>query len=115
MDKKSSDLASKLTQPTGWDAWSDSTFDPNLTVDERLLKRDLPHDFKLVYWTKRLRALQAVVDHPPPPNKIISWFERHSSDRNVLIVAVLGLFLSSLFGLLGFLVSVAQLVVSMRA
>ena len=92
---------------------SDSIFDPNLLVYDGLI-RPLPGNFKFVYWTKRLRALQTVVDKPPPSNKIISWFERHTSERNALTVAILGLFLTALFGLLSFLVGVAQLVVSLK-
>lgn len=112
-NKKSAKLAKRLIRPNGLDNSSDSTFDPNLMVYDGLI-RPVPADFKLVYWSKRLKALQAVVDHPPPSNKVISWFERHTSERNALTVAILGLFLTALFGLLGFLVGVAQLVVSLR-
>jgi hypothetical protein len=112
-NKKSARLAKRLTRANGLDNWSGSTFDPNLMVYDGLI-RPLPADFKLVYWSKRLKALQAVVDHPPPSNKVISWFERHTSERNALTVAILGLFLTALFGLLSFLVGVAQLVVSLR-
>ncbi|PTB63470.1 hypothetical protein BBK36DRAFT_1126198 [Trichoderma citrinoviride] len=115
-NKKSAKFAKKLTQAkrdTDLSRSSDSIFDPNLVVYDGLI-RPLPGNFKFVYWTKRLRALQTVVDKPPPSNKIISWFERHTSERNALTVAILGLFLTALFGLLSFLVGVAQLVVSLK-
>ena len=115
-NKKSAKFAKKLTQAkrdTDMSRSSDSIFDPNLLVYDGLI-RPLPGNFKFVYWTKRLRALQTVVDKPPPSNKIISWFERHTSERNALTVAILGLFLTALFGLLSFLVGVAQLVVSLK-
>ncbi|KAL7942803.1 hypothetical protein V8C42DRAFT_140241 [Trichoderma barbatum] len=112
-NKKSAKLAKKLTRKNGSDNLSDSAFDPNLVVYDALI-RPPPDDFKFVYWTKRLRALQAIVDHPPPSNRIVSWFERHTSERNALTAAILGLFLTALFGLLSFLVGVAQLVVSLR-
>lgn len=115
-DKRSAKFAKKLTRPNdNPDARnsSDSAFDPNLVVYDSLI-RSLPANFKFVYWTKRLRNLQAVVNHPPPSNKVVSWFERHTSERNALTVAIIGLFLTALFGLLSFLVGIAQLVVSLR-
>lgn len=115
-DKRSAKFAKKLTRPNNDpDACnsSDSAFDPNLVVYDSLV-RSLPADFKFVYWTKRLRNLQAVVDHPPPSNKVVSWFERHTSERNALTVAMIGLFLTALFGLLSVLVGIAQLVVSLK-
>ncbi|KAL7928736.1 hypothetical protein V8C35DRAFT_317401 [Trichoderma chlorosporum] len=110
---KSAKLAGKLARNKGLDSSSDSSFDPNLIVYDGWV-RSPPADFKLVYWTRRLRALQAVADHPPPSNKVISWFERHTSERNALTVAIAGLFLTALFGLLSFLVGVAQLLVAIR-
>ncbi|KAL6814505.1 hypothetical protein J3E69DRAFT_347390 [Trichoderma sp. SZMC 28015] len=115
-DKRSAKFAKKLTRPNNDpDACnsSDSAFDPNLVVYDSLV-RSLPADFKFVYWTKRLRNLQAVVDHPPPSNKVVSWFERHTSERNALTVAMIGLFLTALFGLLSVLVGIAQLVISLK-
>jgi hypothetical protein len=46
---------------------------------------------------------------------MFSWFERHTSERNALIIALIGLFLAALFGFLGLLVGIAQLVVSYYA
>lgn len=115
-NKRSAKLAKKLTRPNNDpDACnsSDSAFDPNLVVYDGLI-RPLPPNFKFVYWTKRLRNLQAVVDHPPPSNKVVSWFERHTSERNALTVAIIGLFLTALFGLLSVLVGIAQLVISLK-
>ena len=93
---------------------SDSIFDRDLLIYDGLI-RELPADFKCLYWSRRLKALHAVVTAPPPRNRIVSWFERHTSERNALTVAVIGLFLSVLFGFLGLLVGIAQLVISIWA
>ena len=92
----------------------DCEFDHNLLIDDGLA-REVPADSKCVYWSRRLEALHAVVKARPPKNKIVSWFERHTSERNALTVAVIGLFLSALFGFLGLLVGIAQLVISVLA
>lgn len=72
-------------------------------------------DFKRVYWAKRVRALQDIVRNPPPTRKAIAWIERHTSERNALTVALVGIFLTILLGLLGLVVGVAQLAVSVLA
>ena len=71
--------------------------------------------FEYKFWSYRLAVLKGIVVNPPPANKLIAWFERHTSERNALTVAVLGLFLAALFGFLSFVVGVAQLVVSIIA
>ncbi|KAL7907763.1 hypothetical protein GGI35DRAFT_481415 [Trichoderma velutinum] len=112
-DDESYKLVTQLISINGSNKSSDSAFDPNLMVWDGLI-RTVPPDFKFVYWTKRLRNLQAAVDHPPPSNKVVSWVERHTSERTALTVAIIGLFLTALFGLLSFLVGIAQLVVSLE-
>jgi len=72
-------------------------------------------DFKLVYWANQVRTLKKMVLNPPPTYNVVSWIERHTSERNALSVALIGVFLAVLFGLLGLLVGVAQLVVSILA
>jgi hypothetical protein len=89
-------------------------FDRNLLTYNKSA-HELPANFKYLYWGKRLKALQALVEARPPKNKIVSWFERHTSERNALTVAIIGLFLSVLFGFLSFLVGILQVVVSIRA
>ncbi|EHK19534.1 uncharacterized protein TRIVIDRAFT_156525 [Trichoderma virens Gv29-8] len=107
---KSLKLAKKLTRANN-DIYS--TFDPNLLANDGMIRQGLGA-LKFIYWAKRLRVLQAILKHPPPSNNIVSWFERHTSERNAITVAILGLFLTALFGLLSFLVGVAQLVVSLK-
>lgn len=77
--------------------------------------RDVPPDFEFVYWGKRLTILEEITTKRPPRNKFVSWMERHTSERNALTVAIIGLLLAVLFGFLGLLVGIAQLVVSILA
>jgi hypothetical protein len=105
-NKKSLRLAKRLVQAEG--------FDRNL-LTYNTSAHQLPANFKCLYWGRRLKALQALVEARPPKNKIVSWFERHTSERNALTVAIIGLFLSVLFGFLSFLVGILQVVVSIRA
>lgn len=65
---------------------------------------------KFDYWGNRLSILHNVVQRPPPANAMAAWFERHTSERNALTVAIFGLFLSVLFGLLSFIVGLLQLI-----
>ncbi|KAJ4291767.1 hypothetical protein N0V90_009662 [Kalmusia sp. IMI 367209] len=79
-------------------------YDPDSRNFERSL-RELPDDFEYKFWGGRLVELLDVVNNPPPTNRIVAWFERHSSERNALTVAILGLFLTVLFGFLGMPIS----------
>jgi len=113
-DKKSARLLRRLVN--GDNKRLREGFDSEVTSYDGLIRppSDLD-DFELFYWAKRIRALQEIVANPPPTHKVISWIERHTSERNALTVALLGLFLAALFGLLGLLVGIAQLVVSILA
>lgn len=72
-------------------------FDPNLLVYDGLIHPTVDiRNFELVYWAKRVRALQAIINNPPPAYKVISWIERHTSERNALTVALIGVFLAEL-------------------
>lgn len=106
MDRKSAKFAKSLVRKR--------KLDPNLMVDDGSI-RVIPTDFKCIYWGERLRILEAITADPPPGNKIVSWIERHTSERNALTVAIIGVFLAVLFGFLGFIVGIAQLVVSILA
>lgn len=64
------------------------------------------------YWGHRLAALHEIIKRPPPANAMVAWFERHTSERNALTVAIVGLFLSVLFGLLSFIVGLLQLILA---
>jgi hypothetical protein len=77
--------------------------------------RAFPDNFEYRYWGNRLKILRNMVTNPPPANKLVSWVERHTSERNALTVAIIGIFLSALFGFLGFTVGLAQLVISILA
>jgi hypothetical protein len=71
--------------------------------------RATPERMGFDYWGDRLSALHDVVKQPPPANALVAWFERHTSERNALTVAIVGLFLSVIIGLLSFIVGVLQL------
>ncbi|KAI2611814.1 hypothetical protein GGR54DRAFT_632799 [Hypoxylon sp. NC1633] len=77
--------------------------------------RPIPADFTFRYWGRRLEKLQEVTKRPPPRNRLVSWFERHTSERNALTVAIIGLFSAAFFGFLAVVVGVLQLVVAWLA
>ncbi|KXJ95173.1 hypothetical protein Micbo1qcDRAFT_171578 [Microdochium bolleyi] len=104
-DKRSQTLLKKLIKEQG--------FDPDTRWVEFV--RELPHDFTFTIWGDRIRQLHTLVKEKPPGNPVEAWFERHASDRNILIAAVIGLLFAGVFGLLSFLVGVAQLVLSWSA
>ncbi|KAH8738448.1 hypothetical protein BGZ61DRAFT_526422 [Ilyonectria robusta] len=111
LDKKSAKLAKKLVlNPKK----KTRGFDPDILIYDGLI-RPVPEPFQLMYWKKRLDILREIVDNPPPSNSFTSWFERHTSERNALTVAIIGVFLAALFGFLSFIVGIAQLVVSILA
>lgn len=66
--------------------------------------REPPWDMTYEYWGDRLQTLYDIAQKRPPRSAIIAWFERHTTDRNVLIIAILGLFLAAFFGFLSFIV-----------
>jgi hypothetical protein len=77
--------------------------------------RELPADFSFLYWGDRIAKLYDLTKHPPPANALVSWFERHTSERNALTVAIIGLFLSVLFGFLGVVIGLFQSVIAWLA
>ncbi|CAM1508011.1 Fc.00g048590.m01.CDS01 [Cosmosporella sp. VM-42] len=104
-NKRSMKLLKKLIRKHGFDA--------EATWVEFV--RPIPDDFAFKYWGSRLAELYEVVKRPPPTNSLISWFERHTSERNALTVAIIGLFLSVLLGLLSLVVGILQLIVAWLA
>ncbi|KAF2101469.1 hypothetical protein NA57DRAFT_34119 [Rhizodiscina lignyota] len=100
-DSKSKRFLDKLVQKEG--------FDPNAKTDEGHVREPLD-EFLYEFWGDRLLKLLDIVDNPPPANWLVAWFERHTSERNALTVAIVGLFLSVIFSFLGLLVSIAQLI-----
>ena len=89
-------------------------FNINSKWDEGHIRR-VPGEIKYLYWGHRLAKLRDLVKNPPPQNRLIAWIERHTSERNALTVAIVGLFLSAFFGFLGVLVGLAQLWISILA
>jgi hypothetical protein len=77
--------------------------------------RPITSDFQFMYWGDRLARLHELVKQPPPRNRFVSWIERHTSERNALTVAIVGLFLAALFGLLSLLVGIVQTVIAFLA
>ncbi|XXH05957.1 hypothetical protein Hte_012400 [Hypoxylon texense] len=53
--------------------------------------RPVPSNFTFEYWGGRLEKLQELTKGPPPRNFLVSLFERHTSERNALTVAIIGL------------------------
>ncbi|KAK2033893.1 hypothetical protein LX32DRAFT_689741 [Colletotrichum zoysiae] len=74
--------------------------------------RTLPPDMVFEYWGSRLAKLHDAIKRPPPTNPVVSWLERHTSERNALMVAIVGLFLAALFGFLSFVVGLLQLILA---
>lgn len=68
-----------------------------------------------MYQNARLEELYRFLEDLPPRNRFTWWIEWHTSERNALTVAIMGLFLSVFFGLLACLIDIAQLVVAILA
>lgn len=77
--------------------------------------RKKPQDMSFEFWGDRLAKLYDAVRCPPPTNAMVAWFERHTSERNALTVAIIGVMLAVLFGFLSFVVGLLQLVLAWMA
>ncbi|KXJ88187.1 hypothetical protein Micbo1qcDRAFT_214835 [Microdochium bolleyi] len=104
-DRRSNSLLEKLIRRNG--------FDPNMRDYD--IVRKIPPDFVFSVWAHRLDELHGFTKRQPPGNSIVAWFERHTSERNALTVAILGLFLTVIIGLFGLVVAVLQLVLAWYA
>ncbi|KAH7035717.1 uncharacterized protein B0I36DRAFT_318948 [Microdochium trichocladiopsis] len=104
-DRRSNNLLEKLIRRNG--------FDP--TMRDYDIVRQIPPDFVFSVWAARLDELHDFIKRPPPGNSIVAWFERHTSERNALTVAILGLFLTVVIGIFGLVVAVLQLVLAWYA
>jgi len=71
-------------------------------------------DFEYHYFASRICDLHQLVLHPPPANALMAWVQNHTSERNVLWIAILGLFISAFFGLLGFITGVIGCVLAWK-
>ncbi|KAL2863803.1 uncharacterized protein BJX67DRAFT_362679 [Aspergillus lucknowensis] len=89
------------------------SFDADAKLVEYIRNENKPIVY--VYWKARLEELYEFVQNRPPRNRFTWWIERHTSERNALTVAIIGLFLSAFFGLLACLIGIAQLVVAILA
>ncbi|KAI3331784.1 hypothetical protein HD806DRAFT_478283 [Xylariaceae sp. AK1471] len=108
LDEKSARFARRLVN-----RWNE-TIDPDFLIDPGAI-HSMSEPFEFVFWGKRLERLEKVVANPPPSNTLVSWFERHTSERNVLTVAIVGVVLAAVFGFLSFIVSIVQLIISYQA
>lgn len=104
-DRKSHSFLENLVRKEG--------FDPEGQWIEYV--RPYPPDMVYEYYGGRLEKLYSVVKRPPPANAVVAWFERHTSERNALTVAILGLFLAVLFGFLSVVIGLFQLVIAWLA
>ncbi|KAI1204837.1 uncharacterized protein F4807DRAFT_445239 [Annulohypoxylon truncatum] len=88
-------------------------FDKELLFFETV--REIPPDFTFKYWAERIERLQEITERPPPRGAVLSWLERHTSERNALTIAIVGLFLSAFFGFLGVIIGALQLALAWLA
>lgn len=91
---------------------------PNLDADclsYHGLIREMPANFEYRYWGSRLVRLHQLARNPKPRSRLGQWVERHTSERNALYVALLGLFLAVLFGFLGVVIGIVQTWIAYQA
>ncbi len=101
VDEKSSRLLEDLVHDATW------KFDPDCLLYEGHI-RDMPENFEYLYWGNRLAKLHHVVRNPKPSHRFGQFIQRHASDRNLLMVAILSLVLSAFFGFLSVVIGVFQ-------
>ncbi|KAL2802181.1 hypothetical protein BJX63DRAFT_438120 [Aspergillus granulosus] len=89
-------------------------FDPNAELNEGRIRND-GTEVRYWYWNDRLEVLYHLAKNPPPRNRLVGWVERHTTERNALTVAIIGLFLSAFFGLITCLIGGAQLAIAILA
>jgi hypothetical protein len=91
-----------------------SRLDPDSLAYDGLI-REIPAEFQYRYWGSRLVKLHNLVLSPKPQNRIGQWVQSHTSERNALYVAIIGLFLAVFFGFLGVVISIIQTWISYQA
>ncbi|UNI16373.1 hypothetical protein JDV02_002809 [Purpureocillium takamizusanense] len=101
-DRRSRTMLRKLIRRHG--------LDPQANLVQYI--RPIPENITLEYWGDRLATLYNIVKDPPPTNVFMGWLERHTSERNAMTVAIIGLLLAAIFGFLSFLVGLLQLVLA---
>ena len=101
MDEKSSRFLEKIIQDTK------AGFDPDCLLYEGYT-RPVPEDFEYHYWGNRLAKLHLLVTNPKPSRRFGQWIQRHASERNILLVALLSLVLTAFFGFLSVVLGTFQ-------
>ncbi len=101
-DRRSHSILRKLIKRHG--------FDPQGNLVQYI--RSVPENIAFEYWGDRLSTIHHIVKDPPPTNVFMGWLERHTSERNALTVAIIGLLLAAVFGFLSFLVGLLQLILA---
>ncbi|KAK4084683.1 hypothetical protein Purlil1_10268 [Purpureocillium lilacinum] len=101
-DRRSHAMLRKLVKRHG--------FDPQGNLVQYV--RSIPENITFEYWGDRLSTIYDIVKSPPPTNVFMNWLERHTSERNALTVAIVGLLLAAVFGFLSFLVGLLQLILA---
>lgn len=84
-----------------------SSLDSDCLSYDALVHR-MPANFEYRYWGCRLLKLHRLVRNPKPQNRLEQWIHRHTTERNALYIAIIGLFLAVLFGFLGLIVGIVQ-------
>lgn len=79
---------------------SKAGFDDEFHVRESPIRNMGINSIQYKYFGDRLSVLLDFVQNKQAVSPIDDWFDRHKSDRTVLAVAILALFLSTLFGFL---------------
>ncbi|KAK9774265.1 putative RGS domain-containing protein [Seiridium cardinale] len=106
-DSRTAKIVAKLIRKRG--------FDPDFRVDDFGSIRELAEDFECRYWSHRLRIIQEISTEPPATNRFLSWIEWHTTERNALTVAIIGVFLAAFFGMLGCIIGIAQSILAYLA
>ncbi|KAM0312771.1 hypothetical protein ACHAO8_006052 [Botrytis cinerea] len=100
-DEKSSRFLENIVQD------AEPNFDPDCLLYEGY-NRTVPENFEYHYWGDRLAKLNHIVTHPRSNHRIGQWIQRNASERNALIVAILSLVLSAIFGFLSVILGIFQ-------
>lgn len=108
IDPKSARFLEELVDMKG------STFDKDCLLDDGFI-RQMPWNFEYRFWGSRLLRLHELVANPKPRHRMGQWLQRHTSDRNALYVAILGLFLSAFFGFLSVVIGIVQTWIAWQA
>jgi hypothetical protein len=82
------------------------------------LFHDTPEHFRYLYWGERMAALHDKLTATPqnrPRNRLERWLERHSSERNALIVALFALLITLITGIISVILGAVQVWITYQA